>query len=346
MVVEDYLRSYSDKADKFLDSFFRKKKALAKKIDIDLAKILQVFQDYTKGGKKIRGTLTVLGYESLGGRNIKAILPISCGIELFHNFLLIHDDIIDRDTTRRGKPTVHNIYSRVYGEHYGNSKAIVVGDVGAFLAYELLLSSDFSKQLILEAVKKLNEFLLKTTYGQILDIDYDFKKEVSWNDILKVRTYKTAYYTVVMPLTVGAMLAGASRRELSAIEKYAVPVGIAFQLADDVLGVFGISGKTGKSNLSDIRDGKKTFLYAKALGLFSPVERKFLLSWYGNKDVGIKEASKIRKIMIESGSLDHSERLAEKLVRKGKRYISQITKDKKYRELLAQLADFMISRQS
>lgn len=346
MDAKDYLKSYSQKADKFLDYFFKKKKSLAKKIDPDLANILQVFQDYSKGGKKVRGALTVLGYEACGGKNVKAILPVSCGIELFHNFLLIHDDIIDRDSKRRGKPTVHAIYAKMRGEHYGSSKAIIIGDVGAFLAYELLLSSDFSKERTLEAVRKLDEFLLKTAYGQLLDIDYDFKKAVTWDDILKVRTYKTAYYTIVMPLTVGAILAGANKGQFSAIEKYGIPLGIAFQLVDDVLGVFGSTGKTGKSNLSDIRDGKKTFLYAKAFELSSASEKKFLKRWYGAGDVGEKQTREIRKIIVSSGALDYSKKLAGRLVMKGKKYVPQITMDKKYQKVLESLADFMVTRES
>ncbi len=179
MNAQSYLKEYSKKADKFLDNFFSKKKRNSSGIDPGLADILQVFQNYTKGGKKARGTLTVLGYEACGGKDLEKILPVSCGIELFHNFLLIHDDIIDRDAERRGKSTVHAFYAASHGEHYGNSKAIVIGDVGAFLAYELILSSDFSKDRTLAAVAKLNEFLLKTGYGQLLDIDYDFKKDIS-----------------------------------------------------------------------------------------------------------------------------------------------------------------------
>ena len=346
MNAENYLKAYSQKANKFLDSFFLKKKALAQKIDPDLGKILQVFLDSSKGGKRARGALTVLGYESSGGKNFEAILPVSCGIEMFHNFLLIHDDIIDKDRLRRGKPTVHTIYARKRGEHYGNSKAIIIGDVGAFLAYELLLSSDFSKERTLEAVAKLNEFLLKTGYGQLLDIDYDFKKQISWEEILKVRTYKTAYYTIVMPLTVGAILAGASKSVLSAIESYGIPVGIAFQLVDDILGVFGSTGKTGKSNLSDIRDGKKTFLYAKALELLGAPEKKFLKKWYGAGDIGEKQTREIKKIIVSSGALDYSKKLAEKLVMEGKKYVPKITMDKKYQKVLESLADFMITRES
>ena len=345
MTANDYLKKYSKEADRFLNSFFLKKRRLAGRIDPDLVNILQVFQDYTKGGKKVRGALTVLGYQACGGKDIKAILPVSCGIELFHNFLLIHDDIIDRDKERRGKLTVHTHFAAKRGEHYGNSKAIIVGDVGAFLAYELILSSGFSKERTLRAVAKLNEFLLKTGYGQLLDIDYDFKKNISWDDILKVRTYKTAYYTITMPLSVGAILAGAKLEVLNNIEKYSIPVGLAFQLADDILGVFGSIEKTGKSNTSDISEGKKTFLYAKSLELANAEDKNFLQRWYGVKDANESRVRRIREIMGSCGAQEYSQNLAYDLVKKGKKYVAMITKVRKYQELLESLADYVVNRE-
>ena len=345
MTANEYLTAYSKDAERFLNSFFLKKKRLSSKIDPGLINILQVFQDYIKGGKKARGALTVLGYQACGGKDMKAILPVSCGIELFHSFLLIHDDIIDRDKKRRGKPTVHTHFASKRGEHYGNSKAIIIGDVGAFLAYELILSSNFSKDRTLKAVTKLNEFLLKTGYGQLLDIDYDFKKDISWNDILKVRTYKTAFYTIVMPLSVGAILAGADEKLLSGIEKYGIPVGIAFQLSDDILGVFGDSGKTGKSAMSDIKEGKKTFLYVKALELAKGEDKKFLQKWYGAKDVNESKAKKIREIIESCGALIYSQNLSYDLVKKGKRYVGMVTKKRHFQKVLESLADFVVRRE-
>jgi len=198
MDARSYLSRYAQKADVCLDLFFKEKKKSAKKVDPELARVIQVFQDYSKGGKKVRGALTMVGYKAAGGKNDRAILPVSCGVELFHNFLLIHDDIIDKDPLRRGKPTIHALYAKGRNIHYGNSKAIIIGDIGAFLGYELILSASFSRERLIAAIRQLNDFLTKTAYGQILDIDYDLKKLVSWEEILKVRTYKTAYYSLIM----------------------------------------------------------------------------------------------------------------------------------------------------
>lgn len=344
MIIKKLLSDYALKADKFLDSYLDEKKKLAGKIDPILVKALNSFEKTLYGGKKARGALTVLGYKIAGGKENKAILQVSCAIEVLHNFLLIHDDIIDKDIKRRGRETLHVYYSKKRGSEYGQSIAMVIGDMGSFLGFELVTNSNFPKEKINKALSKLNYYLLLTVYGEILDIDFDFKTKVSWEDIYKARLYKSAYYTLVMPLTVGAVLGRVSKRSLAAIEKYGSKVGIAFQLRDDVLGIFGDPKVTGKSNESDIREGKKTLLYAKALESASKKQREFLLENYGKKGIRQKEIARIRKIFEKSDSLSHSEELARKLANQGKAYIPEITKNKKLQLILSNLADFLVTR--
>lgn len=334
--LEGYLHPYVSSSQAFLKKFFARKKKEAEKIDPEIKRALEIFESYASGGKKIRGALTVLGYQMAGGGDLEAVLPVSCGIELLHNFLLIHDDIIDKDALRRGKPTVH--------KQVGDSKAIIVGDIGSFLGYELILSANFPREILVEAFSKLNDFVLKTGYGQMLDIDYDQKKDISWEDIYNVRLYKTAYYTFVMPLSVGATLAKADSPTQKAIETYGVNVGIAFQIADDILGIFGDPKVTGKSNNSDIKEGKKTFLYAKALELAGPADKKFLIKRYGTENLKVNEIEKIRSIFESSGSLEYSKKLALELAANGKRVIKEVTADSKYQAILTELADFVVSR--
>jgi geranylgeranyl diphosphate synthase type I len=339
-----YLINYSKKSDKYLKTFFKEKKRLGGKIDSIIVDSLDVLEDYAEGGKKLRGALTILGYQIGGGRDLEAILPVSCGIELLHNFLLVHDDVIDRDKKRRGKATIHEFYSRKNGKHFGISKAIVMGDIGAFLGYELIVNSEFSKERIVKAISSLNDFLLKTIYGEMLDVEFDLRKKVSWEEILKVRTYKTAFYTFVMPLKVGAILGGANSKTLKVIEEYGIPVGLAFQLADDILGVFGNPEKTGKSNENDIRDGKKTFLFAKTLELTKDKDRRLLLKWYGSSKLDKVKTNKIRKIIRDCHSLDYSYRLSEEMILRGKKFIPKMTGDEKLQDTLTSLTDFTIER--
>ncbi len=347
MDLKNFLSDYSQKAEIFLRNFFQKKKEEALKIDYSLFEALDSFEKSLSGGKKARGALTLLGYQIAGGKDIRAILPVSCGIELFHNFLLIHDDIIDKDELRRGRPTIHKFFAdQKKNPHYGLSKAILIGDIGVVLAYELILSADFPKRRIERALQILNDFLLKTLYGQIIDMQFDFKESVSWDDILKVRTYKTSYYTFVLPLSLGAILGGAKGKIFDAIKNFGIPIGIAFQLKDDILGVFGDSKKTGKSNEQDIKMGKKTFLYAKALEVAAPKDKKFLLRWYGVKNLDSKKISRIRKIFRDSGSLEYSLNFSRKLVNEGKKFISSLSENKEIQDTLYNLADFVIERET
>lgn len=339
-----YLKDYSKKSNRYLKTFFDKKRKSGGKIDKIVVDSINALEDYSLGGKKLRGALSVLGYQIAGGKNYSAILQVSCGIELLHSFILIHDDIIDKDKTRRGKQTLHKLFSRKKGEHFGISKAIVIGDIGAFLGYELIVNSEFPSDRLNKAILVLNDFLLKTMYGEMLDIDFDFKKKISWDEILKVRTYKTAYYTFVMPLVVGALLGGSKYKSLKLFEGYGVPIGIAFQLIDDILGVFGDPQNTGKSNENDIREGKKTFLYAKALELSKGEGKQFLLRWYGSDNLDEDKIAKIRGIIRGSGSLDYSQQITKEMTLKGKKFIHKITRDIKQQEMLASLADFIINR--
>lgn len=352
MRSQDYLQAYQKKAEKFLDSFFAQKEKQAEEVSPLAQEMVKALHEYTKGGKKVRGALTVLGYQASGGRDSRKILSASCGMELFHNFLLVHDDLIDRDQTRRGSLTIHEYYKRLHEQrykksgsvHYGSSMAILAGDLGSFLAWELLVTSNFSKERVVKAAHKLSDLLVQTAYGEIFDITSAFHDELSFDDILMAKTYKTAYYTVVLPLTIGAILAGAGKRKLTAFEAFGVPVGVAFQLQDDILGVFGQKEQTGKSVEGDIREGKKTFIFAKAMELANSEQKRFLRRHYGRKNATPAQIKKVKQIFEDTGALKFSEQLASDLVEKGKKNVYRITRKKKYAQVLSSFADFVIQR--
>lgn len=345
MDSKKFLAAYRKKADSFLEEFFTEKRKEAQDIDPLAVKVLNSLEDYIAGGKKVRGALTVLGYHAAGGRKQKEIIPVSAAVEIIHSSLLIHDDFIDKDKLRRGKPTVHEAYSKGNSKHYGASIALIIGDIGIFLSHQLIANSKFDPSKKARAISELERLLTNTGYGEILDIAFDFKEKITWDEILKVRLYKTAHYTFVLPLTIGATLAEAKKSMLEAIEVYGENVGLAFQIRDDVLGVFGDPKVTGKSNESDIREGKITLLYKKSLKLANKKDRKFLKKWYGNKDLDAKKIQKIRKIIKDSGALEFSDSEARKLVEKGKSKVDKITDKKDYQEVLQTLADYVIDRE-
>lgn len=343
MDAKRYLGDYVQKAHPFYVNFFTQEKKRAEKIDKELATALTKLQDYMDGGKKVRAGLTVLGYEIAGRRDFKKILPVSFGVELMHNGIVIHDDFIDLDEERRGKPTVHKVLAQQYSKHYGHSMAIIVADLTFFLAQKIIAQSKFSAIRKNEALASFNQFLVNTAYGQILDLYYD-QVGATWQDVVKTRKYKTADYTFSLPLSIGAILGGASKSVLKAIKGYSENVGIAFQIQDDILGVFGDPKVTGKSNESDIRGGKRTLLYFKALELATQSDCTFFKKQYGSIKIDKKAISRIKTIMIESGSLAYSQKFARKLVNKGKLYIPKITKDPGLQEILSTFANYMIER--
>jgi len=344
MDLKLYLSDYSRDADNFIKTYFADKRKRAAKIDPLAVKVLTTLENFLYGGKKVRGALTVLGYRMAGGKNVKDILPVSIALEIMHSSLLIHDDFIDHDDFRRGKPTVHRIYAKGQSEHFGASIAVIIGDVGIFLSNQILADSSFDSDLITNAFNKYEELLINTGYGEILDIVFDKKKNITWNDILKVRKYKTAHYTFVMPLTVGAVLAAAEEKTLINIKKYGEPVGIGFQIRDDILGIYGDPDVTGKSNESDIKEGKKTFLLIKALDMADKENKAYLGKWYGSAELKTKETNKIREIIKNCGAYDYSQKLALDLATEGKKYVSQITIRKEYQNILNDFADFVVTR--
>jgi len=344
MDAKDYLSGFSKKLEPFAARFFDQKIKEALKIDPFAADSLQKLQNYMYGGKKVRAALAALGYQIAGGKDFEKILPACLAVELVHNALIIHDDFIDNDIERRGKPTLHTIYSKGRNAHYGASQAIVVGDIAIFMGQELLSKTGLQSDLVARAVCAFNRLLLNTGYGEFLDVAFDYKENITWDDVLKVRKYKTAHYTFVMPLTVGAILGGADKAKLGLIEKYAEPVGIGFQIHDDILGVFGDSEITGKSNNSDIREGKKTLLFFKSLELVKGKDLQFFKKWYGRKDLDNKKIEKLRHLIDSSGSLEYSHRVAREYVRKGKTHINKLTPDRDLRETLYTFADYMITR--
>lgn len=222
--LKDYQKRIAWEIRVFFDGEIKKEK------DSFLKSCLLSLKEYSlRPAKRIRAILVIQGYLLAGGK--KDILKTAIFAELIHNFLLMHDDVMDQDKKRRGKPTMQYKYG---GGHYGDSMAITVGDMIASLGYNILSSSPFPENLRNKAIGKLNETIYKTSYGQALELwalgRKDYKKYKF--DIYK---NKTANYTFVSPLQIGAMLAGAGDSFLKKIEQFGTPLGIAFQIKDDLM---------------------------------------------------------------------------------------------------------------
>ena len=338
------LTKYKEQIDKELEDFFKKRLERANNIAASSKEAIQNLKNFTLKGKRIRPILVILGYKAFNGKNEKEIIKAAIAVELMQSFLLIHDDIIDKDNLRRGSPTIHKLYKKKYNLHFGESMAIVLGDICSVLGSEAILQTNFPEKYKLRAIDKFNKVIINTCFGQLLDIESTINKEINKDNILKIHNLKTAIYTIEGPLHIGAILAGAKQKELKILSNYAIPLGQAFQLKDDVLGLFGTEEKIGKPVGSDLKEGKKTLLILKALEKTNNEEKNFIKNCLGNRKINKEEIEKIKQIVIKTGSLAYSDALAKSLAEKAKKAI--INSKIKYKQPSLEIADYMVNRNS
>ncbi len=271
-----------------------------------------------RGGKRIRGALVMLGYEMSGGTNKAMIIEAARVVEMIHAYILIIDDIQDRSRIRRGGPAAHMLLSEYHSQHslssnsdhFGISIAMNSALAGAHAAQMLLTNLDVDQQLRLNTIAILNRTMLVTAHGQTNDIMNEVLAEVSQKDIETVLEWKTAHYTFLNPLHMGMVLAGADCDATDAISNYAIHAGKAFQITDDILGVFGNEFESGKSPLDDIREGKRTVLTVNALENTDDGNKNFLIQMLGNDHLTRAEFDRCKDIIIEAGSLDYAKKRA------------------------------------
>lgn len=243
------------------------------------------------GGKRMRPTLVLMGCELFGGE-VQTALPAAYAVELFHNFTLMHDDIMDHAPLRRGKATVH--------EKFGQSSAILSGDVTMIYAYEYL--TKLPDHHFLNVVKAFNEAAIKVCDGQQYDINFQEQQDVTISDYLLMIEYKTAAL-LAGSLKIGALIGGAGAEDSNKLYEFGRNMGISFQLMDDLLDTFGDPQKTGKQPGGDIAENKKTYLLLKTLELSDDNRRKEL-EFYLSNNVPHKEKIKGIKSIMEQYNVE------------------------------------------
>ena len=354
----EMLLAYKKRLEPHLKEYFSLKIDQAGKVDPLAVRTIKIIEKFVlSGGKRIRPALVYYGYLAAGGKDSEEIINASMSIELTHAFLLIHDDIIDRDFTRHGIRTVHETY-RVWGKkiglsdgeavHFGNSMAIVTGDYAYAMANEILYGIDFKPEIILDALKKIQAIVARTIPGEMVDVLMGAKGSSTEKEIMRMHEGKTARYTFEGPLHLGAVLAGQKRNAdlLEAFSSYSLPVGKAFQVRDDILGVFGSVEKLGKSVGADIIEGKQTLLVLKALQNGTKKQAREIKRLLGKKDLTAEEVEDFRGIVRDTGSLKYSQELSEKLVAEALLALKGIDfKNKEAKNFLEGIAEYIIKRE-
>jgi geranylgeranyl diphosphate synthase type II len=267
------------------------------------------------------------------GKNPEEILSQSAAIEVFHNFTLMHDDIMDQAPLRRGKPTVH--------EKWNANIAILSGDVMLVRAYDLLLPSPSA--LLPEVIRLFNKTAAEVCEGQQLDMNFEGYETVSEEAYIEMIRLKTAVL-LGLALQLGALLAGASKEDVDRIYAFGVNIGVGFQLQDDLLDVYADQAKFGKQVGGDIISNKKTFLLLKALELAKGKEQQELQHWLGLKDFdkALKVAA-VKAIYEQLGIRSLTEQKMQTYFKEGFRQLEglQITNETYSQALLAVTQELM-----
>lgn len=301
--------------------------------------LIRNFNNLNSDGKYIRGTLIALSYLDNNFNNDNYYLPLAISYEIFQTAILIHDDIIDKANYRRGKETIPYHYNQIFktysnqtenflqdSSNISNFLGLCIGDLGFYLANQVIYEKYYENPNFSELLKVYNQIVIDTIKGEILDVKLPFDAKYNNNltkeeEIVEIYRLKTAHYTILGPYMLGITLNGfeISNNLKKALEN----IGIAFQIKDDILGIYSNSEIIGKSNFSDIIEYKQTLLYSYTLS--NPNYKDKLLKYYGKSNITNNDLEKVRQIFKNSGSYDYAIEKMNNLFEKAK---SLIKKDK------------------
>lgn len=347
------LASIKQAVDLQLTEFYQHKINQAAGLDASYRQLLREMATFVgRGGKRLRPYLLVQGFRAAGGKELALLWPVAAAIELYHNFALIHDDIMDRDQYRYGGPNITGRYERRLRPRLGQaaawtaqSVALLAGDLNLSFAYEQIASSQFAESIKLAVIGRLNQSLFELAAGQLLDITVAARQPISLTRYMKISQAKTASYSLETPLQIGGLLAGASSSQLAGWTDFATATGTAFQLTDDMLNIFGAPRQIGKPRFSDIREGKATALLYYTLKLASGAEQRFVRSLIGVEAISTAQGRRLQQIIKRCGALKCTQRLAGRQVAVAQRVLQHLQLPPPVEQALRELTNFAVERQ-
>jgi geranylgeranyl diphosphate synthase, type I len=262
-----------------------------------------------RGGKRLRATLVCIGARCLRQRpNDALLIRIGAAVELLHAYFLVHDDWMDGDLVRRGGPSAHATLRNLYGKSAGDAAAILAGDWGATVANDWMAQLPLTSSRLRALLSTFSQMQRLAIGGQLRDT------LVQGDDVEYTYRLKTASYTVQGPLALGAIAVGANSRALNALGRFAIPVGVAFQLRDDLLSLFGSESATGKPFGSDLRAGKHTMAARYAWTHVRGSDRRLLAEVFGNSRAPKRQLTQVVEMMDRLGTRRHVEQRIAKLL--------------------------------
>lgn len=321
-----------------------------------------VFSYVLAGGKVLRPCVLYFSCGAVGGDE-RSATPAAVAIELFHTWTLVHDDVMDRDTLRRGKPTVHEAfriralarqgYTEQEARHYGISIAIMTGEVqhgwAISVLSELYDPLRNNAEVVIKLIQRLEtEALLALVGGQTLDVQYskapvETLDEPAILDVLWRKTGALYQFAGMAGAMIGLNTADPRHPLVEAVSTFTGECGVAFQLQDDILGLVGDEASLGKPVGSDIREGKRTTILAYAYRLATPEDRKLITAVVGNPDATEQQVQTVKDLLLAYGGVTHTRQLAQEYISRAMESLDALPHTQ-YRNYLRQWADFMIGR--
>ncbi|MBR2678223.1 MAG: polyprenyl synthetase family protein [Bacilli bacterium] len=322
MSIEAFKKFYKEEKNILNDKLNEFNNKLVIEDNLFIKENLEYFKNLNSDGKLIRGCLVNLGYYLLKD-NKEYSNDLALAYEVFQTAILVHDDIIDHDTLRRGKDTIHFANYKVYNEYSDDSEEIInltnsialcIGDYGLYSANKIISEAYAKDKNLAKILNCFNDTVLNTIKGELLDVILPFRskntnidQKTINNSVMEIYRLKTAYYTIIGPLSVGMMLAGSNDKKIKEISKFAERVGIAFQIQDDILGIY--SDQIGKVVGSDIKEFKQTILYSY---IIKTEYKDELLKYYGKNELDDKVIKRVRELFEVSGALKYAKDIMNK----------------------------------
>ena len=316
------LKSVRSAVEEELSIFLNRESAYLNSISADLSPVSDSLTSFLlDSGKRLRPLFAYAGFAAAGGSIEKSATRAMAALELLQACALIHDDLMDGSDTRRGKPSIHRHFESVhvqeqldgFAPQYGLSAAVLLGDLALVWSDQMLNTAGLTTDQYARVLPFYNEMRVELMAGQFLDIHEQTQKDTSVERSMKIARYKSGKYTIERPLHLGAAMTSASPDVTAALSAYGLPLGEAFQLRDDLLGVFGDPSVTGKPAGDDLREGKRTVLIAMTHERQSPVQLEICKKYFGKPDIDAEGVAILQEIIESTGARAELEATIDRL---------------------------------
>jgi len=353
-VIAEQREAFGQRIDQALQAFISGQRRMLSELGGDVDPLIDAAAQVVSGGKRLRPAFCYWAWCAAGQPSDDRIVVAASSLELLHASAIVHDDVMDNSDTRRGQPAAHRYFQGI-GPRVGRSgsevqfglgSAILLGDLLLSWSDQQLRASGLSIEAVARAMPYFDAMRSEVAAGQFLDLLAQASGQNSVERAMRVLRYKSAKYTVERPLHVGASLAGADESLITALSAYGVPLGEAFQLRDDVLGVFGDPEITGKPAGDDVRQGKRTVLMSRAVELADGDDRVLLESAIGDHGLTDESVARVLVAVERSGALAHVEDLITELSAAALKALAEAPiRNEEARTALSELADAATRRE-